>query len=365
MEATAARLTREDYERAKHLLVEHAARRDDIAACWQYGEVSQPGISDLDVILVVKDAPRPGVAEHLRKEALPELVCAAMAHANLIVVPESRAEGVFYWDDLRVSDMATGRKVTPPALEIGKLRLAMLVDWTFERTYRLLRMRQAGAGGGAATRRSAETGLQNRRLSLGMLKSYGYCIENFKTLAPERDWSLSDALKAELLDLRGAWLFLNEVEQQRRLESLFNRTCAYAQEILGELHAFIDGCGAYPRWEGPANDFDFVFPDGMVLRFVDRLPADFPSADGRPVIPVPKRLLHHFAAYLRPEAALSRKLRASFRPPVESWLDDRGFSGAYAEFLAQRMEHCNDWFDFLKRAGFNYGLFKYGWYLNT
>lgn len=353
MQTTAARLTREDYETAKHLLVEHAARREDIAACWQYGEVSQPGLSDLDVIVVVKDAPRPGVAEHLRKEALPELVQAAMAHANVIVVPESRAEGLFYWDDLRVSDMATGRNIAPPALDLGKLRLAMLVDWTFERTYRLLRMRQA------------EAGLQNRRLSLGMLKSYGYCVENFKALAPERDWSRSDGLKAELLDLRGAWLSLDEAEQRRRIEPLFDRACAAAREILGELHAFIDGCGAYPRWEGPAGDFDFLFPDGMVLRFVDSLPSELPSADGRPVIPVPKRLLHHFLVYLRPEAPLSRKLRASFRPPAESLLGQRGFSGDYAGFLARRMEHCNGWFDFLKGAGFSYGLFKYGWYLNA
>lgn len=351
MEATVTRLTREDYERAKRLLVEHAARREDIAACWQYGEVSQPGVSDLDVIVVVKDAPRPGVADHLSKEALPELTRAAMAHANVIVVPESRAQGVFYWDDLRVSDMATGRKVTPPALDLGKLRLAMLVDWTFERTYRLLRMRQ--------------TGLQNRRLSLGMLKSYGYCIENFKALAPERDWSLAGALKAELLDLRGAWLSLDEAEQQRRINSLFDRACAHAREILGELHSFIDGCGAYPKWEGPAGDFDFVFPDGMTLRFADRLPDELPSADGRPVIPVPKRLLHHFAVYLRPEAALSRKLRASFRPSVESLLGQRNFAGEYAGFLEQRMEFCNGWFDFLKGAGFRYGLFKYGWYLNS
>ncbi len=83
------------------------------------------------------------------------------------------------------------------------------------------------------------------------------------------------------------------------------------------------------------------------------------------MIPVPKRLLHHFAVYLRPEAALSRKLRASFRPSVEMLLGDRGFAGDYAGFLAQRMEHCNTWFDFLKGAGFRYGLFKYGWELKS
>lgn len=351
MEATAPRLAREDYEKAKRLLVEHAALRDDVAACWQYGEVSQPGLSDLDVIVVIKDNAKPGVAGHMRKEAFPELVRTAMAHANVIVVPESGAEGVFFWDNIRVSDMATGQQIPQPAMDLRSLRMAMLVDWTFERTYRLLRMRQ--------------TGLQNRRLSLGMPKSYGYCLENFKALAPERDWSGADRLKREVQQLREAWLSLDEAEQQRRIDHLFEQACDEAGNVLRELHQFIDSCGAYPEWKGPAGDLDFVFPDGMVLRFVDRMPAEIPSIEGRPVIPVPKRLLHHFAVYLRPERALSKKLRASFRPSADSFLTENRFSGAYAEFLGKRMEYCNGWFDFLKKAGFTYGLFKYGWYLNS
>lgn len=351
METAAARLTREDYETAKRLLVEHALRRDDIAACWQYGEVSQPGVSDLDVIIVAKDAAKPGIAEHLRKEALPELTRTAMAHANVIVVPESGAQGLFYWDDIRVSDMATGKKIAPPAVDARSLRLAMLVDWTFERTYRLLRMRQ--------------TGLQNRRLSLGMMKSYNYCVENFKALAPERDWSRSEALKRGITALRDAWLLLDETEQQRQLELLFDRYCERAKEVLAELHDFINQAGVYPEWNGPAGETDFAFPDGMTLRFVDKLPAEMPSVEGRPVIPLPKRLLHHFAVYLRPEAALSKRLRASFKPWADDLLRQGSFGGDYADFLAKRMEFCNGWHDFLKRAGFGYGLFKYGWYLNS
>lgn len=351
METTVARLTREDYENAKRLLVQHASARDDIAACWQYGEVSQPGLSDLDVIVVIKDDAKPGVAEHMRKETLPELVRTAMAHANVIVVPESGAAGIFVWDNIQVSDMATGKAVIPPTVDPRFLRLAMLIDWTFERTYRLLRMRQ--------------TGLENRRLSLGMLKSYGYCTENFKTLAPERNWSRTDQLKREVQELRNAWVSLSETEQQSRIDSLYAEACDTAISTLRELHGFIDRCGAYPEWTEPAGELDFVFPDGMTLRFVDKLPAQLPSIDGKPVIPVPKRLLHHFAVYLRPDAALSKKLRASFKPSAENLLREGNFQGAYAEFLARRMSYCNGWFDFLKKASFRYGLFKYGWYLNV
>ena len=351
METTVARLTREDYEKAKRLLVQHASARDDVAACWQYGEVSQPGLSDLDVIVVIKNDAKPGVAEHMRKENFPELVRTAMAHANVIVVPESGAQGVFYWDDIRVSDMATGKAVPTPAVDSRSLRLAMLVDWSFERTYRLLRMRR--------------TGLGNRRLALGMPKSYNYCLENFKALAPERDWSGADSLKREIQQLRDAWASLDETQQQRRLDLLFEQACETALSTLRGLHGFIDRCGAYPEWTGPAGELDFVFPDGMTLRFVDKLPAQLPSIDGKPVIPVPKRLLHHFAVYLRPDEALSKKLRASFKPSAENLLREGNFPGAYAEFLARRMSYCNGWFDFLKKAGFRYGLFKYGWYLNA
>jgi hypothetical protein len=42
----------------------------------------------------------PGIANHLKKDKFHPLVRDAMAHANLIIVTESTAEGVLYWDDI-------------------------------------------------------------------------------------------------------------------------------------------------------------------------------------------------------------------------------------------------------------------------
>jgi hypothetical protein len=344
-------LTIEDYQAAKALLLEHARRRPDIAACWQYGEISQPGVSDLDLIVVVNDDAGEGVSGYLRKESLPDLVREAMAHASVIVVPESAALGVFAWDDIKVTDLGSGRPVVAPPLDEAHLRAAMLVDWAFERSYRVLRL--------------WESGLPNTQLALGMMKSHGYCVENFRVLAPHVDVPSYDALKRDVKALRDGWLSLPADERDRRLHDVFRRYRDFAVAFHAVLFDFAERWSLYPEWRG-AGDFDFVFPDGMTLRFVRRRSVELPRRDGKPVIELPHRLLHHFGVYLGPDAALSRKLRGSFRPSPEAVIGPRGdFAGPYAQFLEQRIRFCNQWYDFLKKHGFTFGLFKYGWYLNA
>lgn len=352
MTAQTKPLTQVDYQEAKRQLVEHAAKRSDIVACWQYGEVSQPGVSDLDVIVVIRDDPEVGVAEHMKKEVLPLLVREAMAHASVIVVPESAAPGVFFWDDIKVTDMATGCRTASPMLDEHMLRIAMLVDWTFERTYRIFLIKALG--------------LPNKRFALGMMKSYGYCVENFRRLAPGPGFRRYDELKGELTTLRNDWLSLDAAEQGARIDRLFAAYHQYARSLQEELFRFIAESGLYPAWSQGNERIDFRFPDGMTLRFVDTISPEVPFRDGKPVVELPNRLLRHFGIYLKPETALSRKLRESFYPQVPKALEE-GFvnSNLYADFLAKRMGYCNRWYDFLKQNQFTYGLFKYGWYLNT
>jgi hypothetical protein len=63
------------------------------------------------------------------------------------------------------------------------------------------------------------------------------------------------------------------------------------------------------------------------------------------------------------DGRLSKKLLNSL-----SFVDLGGFipqgEGHYFEFLRDRISFANDWFQFLKEHNFNYGLFKFGWYLN-
>lgn len=51
-----APMKKSDYEAAKRWIVDLAGNSDDIAAVYQYGEVGCPGLSDLDILVVMRDA---------------------------------------------------------------------------------------------------------------------------------------------------------------------------------------------------------------------------------------------------------------------------------------------------------------------
>ena len=66
-----------------------------------------------------------------------------MAHANLIIVPETAARDMLYWDDMKICDAKDGKRIEDPKdLNLKFRRMAMLVDWMFERVYRIFFIRK-------------------------------------------------------------------------------------------------------------------------------------------------------------------------------------------------------------------------------
>ena len=43
------------YQRAREEIIEYYSQNSDILSIYEYGSVSSPGVSDLDIILILKD----------------------------------------------------------------------------------------------------------------------------------------------------------------------------------------------------------------------------------------------------------------------------------------------------------------------
>jgi hypothetical protein len=345
-------MTLSDYGEAKRLLVEYISRRDDIVTAWQYGEVSQPGVSDLDMMVLIKDKGDHGLNDYLMKDKLPPLVLKALAHANVIILPESSAYGVFYWDDVTCTDIKTKKPVNVPLLNVEYLRIAMLVDWYFERTYRIYSMKHHGCS--------------NKQLMLGMMKSYGYCVENFQSLAPGVDFNQYFTLKKRLLELRNSWLEMESVNKHKVLENLFDDYYLLASDYHEVVFEWINNLDYYPEWSDNESEVTFHFPDGNVFHFCNRFSNEIKFHNDNPMIMLPEKLLHHFTLYANQSCQLSNKLGKSFRPQLpECQSMSVDWESEYKEFLYKRINFASSWYDCLKDNSFTYGLFKFGWYLNA
>lgn len=346
-------LTFQDYEDAKRLLLEHIDRRDDIVTAWQYGEVSQPGVSDLDIMVIISNEGKPGMCDHLRKANLPELTLKAMAHANVIVLPEKSAAGAFYWDNIRCTDIRTGKPVDVPPISEAHLRLAMLVDWFFERSFRIYSMQHKGCA--------------NRQLMLGMMKSYSYSIENFFSVTGGALDDEYQELKARLLQLRNDWLAMDAAKQDAALASLFSAFYDYARALHRRVFQWLAASPSYPASKLSATPARFIYPDGNTFDFVEEYPAQLSFRDGNPVIALPRNLLQHFCRYVTHSSMLGAMLKKGFNADFAATISPQfcGEHTGYTDFLDQRIGYAAAWLECLRRQNFDFGLFKFGWYLKV
>jgi hypothetical protein len=338
------RLLFEDYVKAKSILLDYVGKRKDILAIWQYGEVSQPGVSDLDLIAVIKEKCDPGIADYLKKENFDPLLRNVMAHANLIIVPETTARDMLYWDDMKIFGAKNGESIDDPKdLNFNFRRMAMLVDWLFERAYRIFFIRK--------------NGIPNQQLGLGLMKSFGYCVDNYQVVNPDADLTVYGGLKERITELRNQWLEMGDPERGKQISELIDDFYNFVVQCHREVYEYLNESEFYPDWNQTAKEYKFTFPDGLQYSFEDNYSR---RDDG--VIILPKKLLNHFSIYTSSKSTLSKALQKSFNepPPLPS---SKIFYGEYRDFLKKRIDIASHWYDCLKSNGFTYGLLKFGWYI--
>lgn len=337
---------RQLYEDAKVALLRHCALRDDVLTFFQYGHISEPGVSDLDLIAVVEDEPLNGIAKFLEKEALPPIVQAAMAHGNMIVVPRGAIYGLVYWDDIALQDLSQPDIPVELPVDINTKHrsYAMLIDWSYERIYRM--------------KLYARIRFDDQRKILGDMKSFMYSVANFQSLFPSVEVPRAHTLQQGLRQLRSQWVNLDSKERNKRLNGLVREFSTLALAFEELLFVVLEANDLYPTWDLSEQEHELVFPHGMRFRFVK----EFCKQDSLRV-QVPRRILHHFRCYCCHNAGLSNTISDAFCPSVPDTDEANHDVDGYLLFLKQRFKYCNYWYKYLKTHGFTYGLYKYGWFL--
>jgi hypothetical protein len=182
------RRQRSDYDAVLDRYVERARRAPGVVGVARFGNVSAPGISDLDLVVLTEPVLPPGAGSLLSVEGLPEVDREVMLH-DPMVVPEDGIGHVFDHLDLPQLTPVWGRiPASPlPAESTERWRkLSVLLEWlpSYHSYF-------------------ANLALQ-RRIDVRWLLPVLHSIRYTTTLA------------ADLLDVRCPWgSFLDEVEQLR------------------------------------------------------------------------------------------------------------------------------------------------------
>lgn len=342
-----------DYERARRWLVEYLSARNDVRALFEYGSVRVPGLSDLDLVVVLANEPAHDIAQYLDRQCLHENVASLMDGATLMIMSEADFPDIVRWDDVRL----TQRYGEP--LDVGRIEeralhyieICRIVDWLPWHASRLSRI--------------INTKEIPIRRTLGLLYSLTYSLQKlhnrFGFSMPH--W---EEYVITTLALRECW-FHDVVVSCEKLFRLVHEAHQIVCEALDVFARYVAESGMYGTPDtGPDGGYLHV-PGGTLLHFI----ADFQghtlrtildrSSEGKVVIPLPGVLFRHFAAYAAGDGLISRTIRKAMTPAVA--VEDLSVvDPGMLEVLNERIGACDRWASFLRTNRFKSGLFKFAWF---
>ena len=344
--------TLEDYTKATDDLLEYISVRPDIIDIWQYGEISEPGVSDLDLIVVAANNPKAGLSEFLASESLPASTKTAMAHANLILVPADTSEDIFFWDDISCKSILTRTDIScSKDIDYNLRKNSIFIDWFFERCFRILSLE--------ITRES------NMTKALGLFKSFLYSAVRYLELSSRTcDQYLS--ISASLLTARKSWTGLTPAERHVQVSSLSEEFKEFCHSIHRSVFEWFSTESMFAvDGHQLTQPIRMYYPDGHSFNFQSYYSAPS-NAGNRVTVPLPSCLLGHFATYSLSGSQLSNRILSGFEDKeillTSSFYEDE--LSSYRDFLDLRIGSASCWYDYLRKHSFPFGLFKFGWYLD-
>ncbi len=202
------RISKKDYE----VVIEDISKGFGSIAhsLYMWGSISEPGISDLDILVVLKDSIKSIPLKHKSIYFMDKNTRYIVVHPFIISnthiaekMPYIYPDGKFtkvYGEDLNF--------ITPNANELKNLRISLLNDIIIRHLPRdFLHILNSGK--------------VNVRDLLLRLKSLTYSIKLYN-LATGKEIKNSEKYKNSILDLRKNWFSLSQEEQEKRIVDLFN-----------------------------------------------------------------------------------------------------------------------------------------------
>lgn len=321
-----------------------AARYDghpDVLAVYEYGTVKDPGISDIDLFMVVSDAPRPGLTDRLAPTECPEACRALLDRATIKIAAD------VHFRDIRLLGNFRKRLICGDDIVFNHLtahdahlaEIASVMDFLPERVLSMVVL--------------SESPVPDDEELLGMLNSLRYSVAAAHRVMGRAD-AAAAAFSDALQDLRGGWYETGAVERRHRLSQLVDQARAVGRQAIVALGRFLSGAGCYAPPSSPAGTFYFSPTQGLRLVSLSEFETIAPSAlverpsDDCRVMAAPAIWAAHLNRYARLEGIISRRIAGNLSCPD----GDRGAVRTdLADLLDRKMRLCNDMAAFFRANG--------------
>jgi hypothetical protein len=324
-----------DYAETRERYLASAQQQRAVLAVYQYGNITYPGLSDLDLLLCVSETVEPIASTRLAVETLGPLDQSLMLHSPMII-PASQTPYLHeFLIDTTLEKIWGTNDVLAGLPAIGSLakayaQMARLFEMLF--SYRLW---------------TSEVLIQqtlDARWAIPSLKSVVYSCDMLASVSGVT-WPWAAEYRAAIQELRANW-FLEESQsrQNAALRAVFRLGLDVIVRLMGEFDNFVRR-GGWLTDPGPRPAAAVPLPLlNAAVTFDEQLLSDVPHVIARPQqINLPSTFSHFLNNYFQ---------------AFGTWNDrDRTPAGQteFEAYLRERIKRIGQQMRFLKRHDMNFG----------
>ena len=338
------------YQDSKQKIVEYFKNNEDVISIYEYGTISSPGISDLDIILVLKDKIRTeehyfdfkNISQHAKE---------FVSNGNVLKMPENIFKNILHFDDLN-TNLLSGLDIIknlPNQSSYDAIKLISVVDWLPERILRLKKI--------------LDTKVIDVTTTLCVLHSFKYSIIKVNKIIGLDNYS-------EVLDkiskLRQEWFKIKNPYEI--LIQTIHDALILGQNYLKKFENYLINVRGFNKYKTEYGDeISLEIYPGSRIQFNDVRDNGFTNKNfpktglGTTKIIIPNFFYPHFAILANGNNAISKEIRRKFE----------GYQGNVAELydeqyvtnLKYKLELAVKNALFLRQNNLNSGLIRYGFHL--
>ena len=339
------------YDEARKRMIGFLYARPDVKSLYEFGSVGAPGLSDLDLAVVLDAKPKEDISKYLSVPNIPPSVNQMMAGGTLMVFKSIDFVDIMMWDDVNLNLLHGSEHNIRKLSEDEKqyVELCRVVDWLPDRCSRLIEV--------------IKTKHVPVQRTVGYLYSTAHSLKRIIRILGQSDVNW-DSFITTVNKIRSSWFnYTMEEIQEILIEAVFNGI----NVSFSALRFFGEYCANKHLYSNcPVQSAYLKIKDTLVFRFVDlkHVSSEYALTHSRPtkiVIPVPDLFYQHFLIYGSVDGRIGSVLNKNISPVFCG--QDRGKINPELNIvLIKRMTLANSMAQFLYANNFRRGLFKFGWY---
>jgi hypothetical protein len=334
------------YDQSRIDAVQALRNNFDLLSIYEYGSVKAPGISDLDLIIVLNQInPLQNSPALNPSDVLPPHVRDIAAGGTVMVLDADLFSTINTWDKLS-TNLLWGEDIpVKPASNIQtELNLARAVDWLPERILRLNQMTHM------------ET--VNTSRAIGLVYSLCHSIKNIvREFQPDNVNDLS-AFIENINSMRESWFNTEPLIREQMLSSYIAEGASASTQLIPLLAEALSDAGVTDQ----GIEGDFKLGSTGTLKFqTDSSTHNSNSVDQNSVV-LPSIFYEHFRNYALSDGMIGNRIRAAISPTPQ--VRNQTSEISYLQLLKERIDWVERQAKFLSNLGFHTGLYKFGWFFS-